>query len=61
MYLPQTKKKAVLQAKEMKKTGGGTSDAPSLTLSETCILGVIQRVHYEGKLKQLVMLHFNLR
>ncbi len=31
----ETKKKAVLQAKEMKKTGGGTSDAPSLTLSET--------------------------
>ncbi|KAF4114338.1 hypothetical protein G5714_004561 [Onychostoma macrolepis] len=32
----------------MKKTGRGTSDAPSLTLSETRMLGVIQKVHYEG-------------
>ncbi|XP_048025059.1 myb/SANT-like DNA-binding domain-containing protein 4 [Megalobrama amblycephala] len=44
----ETKKKAALQAKEVKKTGGGTSDAPSLTPSETRILGVIDKVHYEG-------------
>ncbi|KAL1268610.1 hypothetical protein QQF64_033973 [Cirrhinus molitorella] len=47
----ETKKKAVLQARKIKKTsdgGGGTSDAPSLTPSETRMLGVIQKVHYEG-------------
>ncbi|ROI42820.1 hypothetical protein DPX16_7097 [Anabarilius grahami] len=44
----ETKKKAAIQAKEVKKTGGGTSDAPSLTPSETRMLGVIDKVHYEG-------------
>nr|XP_055069558.1 myb/SANT-like DNA-binding domain-containing protein 4 [Misgurnus anguillicaudatus] len=44
----ETKKKAALQAREMKKTGGGTSDAPSLKPSESRMLGVIDKVHYEG-------------
>lgn len=45
-----TKRKAALASKELKKTGGGVSDAPSLTPAEERVVGLMGKVNYEGTL-----------
>lgn len=44
----QTKKKAVLVAKDQKQTGAGSSSVPPLTPAESRILGLVSKVNYEG-------------